>query len=430
MRPPSPFIAVFLLTMFALSGCGRINSAQAGLSTSKVTSKKAGTSIGGQSLTGAQPVATMFGTGTGTLRGRVLDVATQHGVSGAVVMIQPGGMRVTTDATGNFHVDGVPVGTYTFTAMTVGLLQVSTNGTVVEARQEATVPDITMAPGNGPSGISSITYSQEAAFGREGEPPATLLAPQAVAVRGNDVMVLDLNGSPGVKTGIVRQYNGESGKFLGKFGDYSKWLGFSQMKDTVKALTLDQQGRTIVLDGARQIWRFGANGDKEKILPIEVDDGADITTDPTTGAIWIAHRGGLTKLNAEGEGAVALGSLGECRAVAVGKDGVWVLTGNKVQRLSPEGAMVLEFGASGSDKPDTFQEASDLAVDPRNGNIVVVDRGAKNVYVYDAVGVLIGKVGQGTFELPVAATVDATGRVYVLDQAKKKVYKFLPTSMR
>jgi DNA-binding beta-propeller fold protein YncE len=106
------------------------------------------------------------------------------------------------------------------------------------------------------------------------------------------------------------------------------------------------------------------------------------------------------------------------------------VSGNVVQKLSADGSMMLSFGAAGIDQKTAFTEATDVAVDPRNGNVVVVDKGAKNVYVFDGVGTLIGKVGQGVFDAPVAATIDATGRIYVVDAGKKKVYKFLPAGVR
>ena len=135
-------------------------------------------------------------------------------------------------------------------------------------------------------------------------------------------------------------------------------------------------------------------------------------------------------MNAEGESAQKLSAAGNVRAVAATKTTLWGIVENKVQKMGPDGSMQVEFGASGIDHPDTFQEAVDLAADPRNGNVVVVDKGTKNVYVYDPAGALIGKVGQGVFDAPKAVTIDKDGRVFILDAGKKKVYKFLPTGMR
>jgi DNA-binding beta-propeller fold protein YncE len=202
------------------------------------------------------------------------------------------------------------------------------------------------------------------------------------------------------------------------------------MHDTVKAIALDKQGRSLVLDGNKHIWRWEANGNKSKDFDIDVDNGNDIAVNDADGTIYVAHSGGLTKYNAEGDGAQAI-DAGDVRAVAAHKDDLWAIVGNKVQKLSADGSMVMEFGPAGSDdKTSAFTEATDVAVDARNGNLVVVDKGAKNVYVYDSVGTLIGKVGQGVFDTPVAATVDAAGKVYVVDAAKKKVYEFMPAGMR
>src|SRR5205823_5922261 len=122
--------------------------------------------------------------------------------------------------------------------------------------------------------------------------------------------------------GVVRQYNGNTGAFAGKYGDYSKWLGMAQMKTGVKAIAVDSQGRALVLDGARQIWRFRVDGGKDKQIAIDADGGNAIAVDPTSGAILVASPTGVLKLSAEGENAQPLGSLGACVGVAAGKDGV------------------------------------------------------------------------------------------------------------
>jgi DNA-binding beta-propeller fold protein YncE len=306
--------------------------------------------------------------------------------------------------------------------------QSSPAGVLVEAAKDAAVPDITLLPGNGPSGISSITYTQEAAFAFEGSPPATLIAPLGLAVRAGVTQVLDANKSAGVHTGVIRQY-GQDGKFQGKFGDYTWFLGRSIMKDNVQAIAIDQQGRTLVLDENKKLWRFSTDGDKDKAIDVNVDGTDDMAVDPTSGNIYVAG-GGITKLNAEGETPQKLSAAGNVSAIAVAKDCLWGVVDNKVQKMGLDGSMQIEFGASGIDHPDTFQQATDVAVDQRNGNVVVADKGTKQVYVYDTAGVMIGKVGAGVFDAPQAVAVDKDGRVFVLDAGKKKVYKFLPTMVK
>lgn len=425
MRYPQLMMAALATAVF-LTGCGRVSpTASAG---PVIDTRTAGAS----KLTNVTPRVAgggLVAAGVGSVKGRVID-ASGRGLAGAIVAVDPSGARVTTDATGSFRMTGVSSGMYTFKAMLSGMQQMTTNGVVVEANAEAQVPDISMVPGSGPSGITSISYVQQGELGRVGDPPATLIAPLGVAVRGRDVMVLDVNHSAGVKTGIVRAYDGQGGKFVGKYGDYSKWLGLSQMKDTVKAIALDLQSRALVLDGNKHMWRWNANGGKDKDFDIDVENGNDVAVSDKDGSIYVAHAGGVTKYGPDGDGGTAVGELNNVEAVALYKGTLWTVSGNKVQQLGADGSMVMEFGPAGADdKTSAFSEATDVAVDPRNGNLVVVDKGAKNVYVYDSVGTLIGKVGQGVFESPVAATVDANGMVYVVDGAKKKVYEFLPAGM-
>lgn len=434
------------LTALALTtGCGRVSSVQPAMPAGG-QSPKLGRTAGGQTppATGYQGAPTggkvspsvtsgpLLTAGQGTVSGRVLgmvDESRSKPLAGVVVTVEPGGVKLVTRADGSFS-GQVPAGNYTFSARTSGFQQVSTNGTLVEGGAQATVPDILMVPGEGPSGITSMKFAQEADYGRVGEPPATLVKPQGVAVRGGDVLVLDINQMPGVKTGIVRQYQ-MGGGFAGKYGDYTKWIGRNMMRDSVKAIALDATGRSLVLDGARQIWRFKANGDKDALISIDIDNGTDIAVSPS-GEVFVAHAGGVTKFNAEVQMPQALGNAADCRAIAAGKDSLWVITGNRVAKLGADGTAVLEFGAGGTAITSTtgFADPVDLAVDPKTGNVVVADKGTKNVYVYDAVGTLIGKVGDGTFEEPTGVTVDETGRVFVLDGRKKKLYQFAATQVR
>jgi hypothetical protein len=432
MRPALHLTAAGLLLVATLAtGCGRVSPAQparfaAGAGkAARVTpglpsvSQPAGTKL---------PAVAMMASGVGSARGQVLRQDNRQPVAGATVVAEPGGQRAVTDAAGTFSLAGLTGGNYTFKVMSPGLSQASPTGALVMPGEAAEVPAMMMVPGLGPTGITSVSYVLDKELGRLGEPPATLLSPVGVAARGAAVLVLDRNAATFVKTGVIRQYDAEAATFQGKFGDYSKWLGFSQMKDTVTAITLDMQGRAVVLDGGKTLWRFDANGQKNKRTELAVD-GLDVATD-AQGQLLVAGASGLARLSSEGEGGQPVGALSDCRAVAAGRDAIWVVIGQKVARLTPEGAVAMEFGAAGADSQELFSDPVDLAVDPRNGQVVVVDKGKQAVLVYDPMGTLIGKVGAGVFEKPVAVTVDAGGRIYVVDQAKKKVYKFLPGVVR
>lgn len=427
MRHPAPLTFGLVAACIALTGCGRVSSTQvAKPALTGAAAKKAAGATDGGGTSGRAPTVNMMATGVGAAKGQVIDKATGRPLAGITIVAKAAGLRATTDANGAFVIAGLTGGNHEFEVQHAGLVMEMPAGTLVMPNQTADVPVIALVPGAGKSGVTSVSYVKEKELGRDGEAPATLIDPVGVATQGADVRVLDRNHSAFVKTGVVRQYDAEAGKFEGKFGDYSKWLGFSQMKNTVTSIAVDSQGRTVVLDGgARKLWRFAEDGDKEKAADLAVD-ATDIATDLKTGSLLVAGASGINKLTPDGDNPQPVGSLADCVAVAGGKDGIWAIAGGKVTKLAEDGNAVLEFGAGGTEGGANFSEAVDLAVDPRNGHVVVVDKGAKQVYVYDPMGTLIGKVGQGVFEQPVAVTVDAGGRVYVVDQAKKKVYKFLP----
>ena len=419
-------VAVLLASICLLGGCGRVTPTQAALATTPLGGNVLNNKLTGGGSAGLGTVSVTAG-GPGALHGRVLD-ATQHPIVGAVVVIAQTGQRLTTDSTGVYRFSGLPEGNYSFTALASGLTQVTPTGILIQANLDTAVPDITMAPGNGPSGITNITYSQEGFFGSAGAPPGTLMAPLGLIVRGTDTLVLDTNHSWLVNTGVIRQY-GDDGSFTGKFGDYSHIIGLPMMADTANAIALDGTSRAWVLDGtSNTLWAFNPDGSKNKKVSVNVDGGTSLTVDTSTGSMYIAGDG-VTKLDGEGANPQKLENAGNVRAVAAGKSTLWGLADNKVEKLASDGSSTLEFGAGGTNVQDTFQDATAIAVDPRNGNVVVADNGTKNVYVYDTSGVLVGKVGDGVFENPIAVATDQSGRVFVLDGALKKVFKFLQTAV-
>ncbi|MEB3285409.1 MAG: carboxypeptidase regulatory-like domain-containing protein [Candidatus Sericytochromatia bacterium] len=426
MRRPFNFLASLLGIALITAGCGRVSATQTPrLKASTSTVARSQLPVLTAKTTQPPPAGLTLNANRGsTVQGQVVHQLNQQPIAGVTIVAQPSGQRTMTDLAGRFTFGSLPSGNYTFQAMGPDLVQMAPIGALVMAGEATNVPTISMVPGVGPSGITRINYILEKEFGREGEAPAPLLDPMGVVARGSAVQVLDRNDAAWVKTGVVRQYDAEAGRFQGKFGDYSKWLGFTQMRSNVKSITLDRQGRTIVIDGARKLWRFDSSGKKEREIELAAD-AADITLD-AGGHLVTAGSGGLMRLSPEGEGGQTVGALGECRAVAGGKDGLWVISGQKVGKVNPDGQLTMEFGPGGADGNQSFTDAVDLAVDPRNGHVVVADKGTQQVYVYDVLGNLIGNVGQGIFSQPVAVTVDAGGRIYVVDQSKRKVYKFLP----
>jgi hypothetical protein len=416
---------MMMVGVVALSGCGRVSGASATLAVSPARGASSGGSAPVPQDTRREPPAALL-SGWGSLRGRVVDAASQRPMPGVTVLVEPLGVKVLTDGGGLFQVAQVPAGNYTFKATATNLKQISTNGVLVEQAQTAEVPDLMMAPGLGESGIRRALYQRRQVFA-EGWPGGSggLVNPRALMVDAERLSVLDANSSALVRTGMVKQYALQNGRYLGKYGDYTKWLGLNQMGDTVRAIVSDVQQRIWVLDGAQKLWRFKTNGTKDRVVDLDIQQASDLTVDTGSGVLYVAHAGGVTRLNIDGEAPQPFGQLSNVRAVAAIKGGgAWVLAEQQLLQLDARGQVIQSLGPSGSEKNERFGDATDVIYDAINQFVIVADAGTKNVYVYDAVGVLIGKVGDGLFQKPVGLASDGLGRIYVLDAAIRAAYQF------
>lgn len=425
VRLPSPQALAFvaLAAALGLGGCGRASATSPAFKPGGGIAN--GTSQGGQSLAplngGVRLLTGQAGSATGTVTG-----PDGRPLAGVKVVAQPGGQQAITGANGSFRIEGLAEGNHTFQATLAGMSQAMPAGLLVVGNQVNEVPAIMLSAGGpgGSLGITALSYRHELTFGDRGQAPALLVSPLAVALKQGNTVVLDRNPSALVHTGVLRQYKAD-GSFEGKYGDYTKWLGLKQLKDDVRAFAIDAQGQSWVIDGANQLWRFSADGNKEAAADLGVEGANDLAIHPSTGHMVVASASGLTKLNAVGQAPTPLSAegQGEVKAVAFAKGGgYWTIQGNQVVQVS-------EQGAAGATIPGLTQPV-DLAVDPTNGVVLVADAGTKNVLAYDPTGALIGKVGDGMFDAPAALAVDATGKVTVLDAVKKKLYRFFPAGAR
>lgn len=411
-------VTVAVATALLMSGCGRASATSPAFRSSGLN---AGVGAGSNKLTGSVTggVRVLSG-GVGSATGRVTGPDGRP-LAGVRVVAEPGAQQAITGADGSFRFDGLTEGNYTFSAKLAGLTQSMPSGSLVAGGTSTEVPPIAMVAGGagGSLGITSIQYRHEATFGDRGQAPALLVNPIGIALKQGATVVLDRNSSALVHTGILRQYRAD-GSFEGKYGDYTKWLGLSQLKDDVRAFAVDNAGKTWVIDGSNKLWRFAVDGDKEEAKSLAVEGANDLAIQAGTGIMLVASASGLTKLNGAGDAPQALGEAqGEVKAVAFAKGGgCWTIQGQQVVQVGEQGQPGVSFGG--------FTEPVDLAVDPSSGILFVVDAGTKNVMAYDPTGSLIGKVGDGMFEGPKAVAVDASGKVVVLDAVKKKIYRFFP----
>jgi hypothetical protein len=88
---------------------------------------------------------------------------------------------------------------------------------------------------------------------------------------------------------------------------------------------------------------------------------------------------------------------------------------NRIQKFSSAGAFLDQWGGTGAD-PGEFASPKGVATDLA-GNVYVADTGNNRVQSFTPDGVFLAQWGQGTYEGPNDLTVDAEGRVFVLNSA-------------
>ncbi len=128
------------------------------------------------------------------------------------------------------------------------------------------------------------------------------------------------------------------------------------------------------------------------------------------------------------------GSFYEPWGIAVGPEGdVFVADtwNHRVQKFSPEGEFITEWGYFGqAETGAAFWGPRDILVDDE-GRVFVTDTGNKRVVVFTSDGEFLSAFGsagllEGQFDEPVGLAVDADGRIYVADTWNKRVQVFEP----
>ena len=116
---------------------------------------------------------------------------------------------------------------------------------------------------------------------------------------------------------------------------------------------------------------------------------------------------------------------------------IYVADSWRVKIFNPDGVLQHTIGKDPGQPNPTFSWVTDVAVDPHNGNIYVVDNHRDHVLVFNSAHAQIGQLGVTNdsgecgenadnqhFCGPVGVEVDADGSVYVTDWGNQRVQKF------
>ncbi len=268
-------------------------------------------------------------------------------------------------------------------------------------------------------------------IGSQGSATGRFQTPRGIGIDGQDrVFVADANNHR------VQVFD-SNGRFLFTFG--SGGSGPALTSD-VRGLTVDRENGWVYLvdagtgyvnkydTGGRFLLRFGGSGTTEGTF---VDGGRSVTVDGD-GNVWVADMPNFRaqKFSPSGQFLLAVpqppqlpppGGFNQPGGVGVDAAGNIFVTDTfnwRIQRFDPDGGFRLQWGTRAD-----FNYARGIAVDRRDGTVVVADTDHVKVKKYTAAGQLLWARAGKAFDV----AVGPDGRVYVPDFQSKIVRVLSPT---
>ncbi|MBK9782275.1 MAG: TIGR03663 family protein [Anaerolineales bacterium] len=252
--------------------------------------------------------------------------------------------------------------------------------------------------------------------------------------------------------------------------DYSQYAAAKGRSDLTLATWQpgDQMRLYIRKDVASQIWNYGVEGTSTEVIedptegkyiqlfadrivdnsqaePVDLNGPRSLSFAPN-GTFYVADSRNHRILHLDPTGKIlhqwgsfadgvnvqtGPGTFNEPWGIAVGPDGSVYVTdtwNHRVQKFTPDGKYITEWGIFGQGGESSFYGPRGLAVDAE-GRVYVTDTGNKRIVVFDADGKYITEFGgtgfdPGLFDEPVGVAIDRNGTVYVTDTWNRRVQTF------
>lgn len=256
-----------------------------------------------------------------------------------------------------------------------------------------------------------------------------LYAPVAVAVDADQVLALDAGRvDPRGAFGAVLEFNGRSEDAAAPVGYPYANLGpepnAKRLSTQLKAVSAD----TLAVYVSTEQGVFGFMRDSRNPLnlgnPI-TGPAQDLAQAADT--LYVAQNDQVRLFKASTFAPDAASPAIRVTAVGLGADAagdLYVAGGGHVTRYHL-GAQVLSFDGRGTDlRGPGFEELRDVAVDPRNGDVYALERGA--IVRFDSAGRFLLRFATSTVHDGRSIAVGARGDLYVVDGSAKQVLQFDP----
>ena len=274
------------------------------------------------------------------------------------------------------------------------------------------VPNMAVAPAQNPVQLAGEPGSTALAFASPNKQIAAFKVDQdsflnqwqakGLDVSNGTIYVSAIDVRSLIKKGTVIQMStsGEEWKDLAK-----TWLGLRHpLNSTARGLAMSGSGSILVVDEKGGLFSVDSSG---KVTKNEGDSALDIAAGSSNS--WIYSVRGLEKSDDSGASRSPVSGVSASGGVGVDAQG---------NAYVPVQNTIVKVTAAGAPAPlirDYLHAPTDVAVDPRNGDIYVLDGG--EIKRYDKNGEFIVSFGSSALD-PSALDLDEDGSLYVADFAR------------
>lgn len=324
----------------------------------------------------------------------------------------------TSSRRGDFTLMNVPVGQHNI-VMKFGSLETTAQVNVV--------PNMAVAPTQNPVlldgqlGSNALAFAspnkQVAAFKVDQDSFLNLWQAKGLDVSNGNIYISAIDVRSLVKKGTVIQMStsGEGWKDIAK-----SWLGLRHtLNSTARGLAMSGSGSILVVDEKSSLFSVDSAG---AVTKTEADGALDIAS--AAGTSWIYSVRGLEKSDDTGSSRSPVSGVAASGGIGVDSQGnAYVPVQNTIMKVSKDGTPAPFIR-------DYLNSPKDVAIDPRNGDVFILDGG--EIKRFDKNGQFIVSFGSSALD-PSAIDLDEEGALYIADfardQRSSQVIKFDPAPL-
>ncbi len=309
----------------------------------------------------------------------------------------------TTSNRGDFTLMNVPAGQHTI-VLRFGNLENTASVNVV--------PNRAASPQQNPIQLDGEVGQQALAFSNPNKQIAGFKVDQdtlhqwqvrGIDVSGGNIYLSAVDIRNITRKGTVIKMNAQSGE---EWKNIAKaWFGLRHpLNSSATGVTVSSTGSVLVVDEKKDFFSVSPDG---KVTKNEADSAVDISA--ANGTVWISSVRGLEKSDSTGASRTLIPGVAASGGVGTDPEGnAYVCVQNTIVKVSVDGTpstLIRSF----------LNSPTDVAIDPRNNDVYVLDSG--EIKRYDAQGEFIVSFGSGALD-PVSIDLDESGALYVADFAR------------